>query len=252
MKHGRWAGRVAVITGASSGIGAALAKLWCKKGLQVVAAGRRQPRLDALRGQLPVECQARFLPVTCDVQNEAALKQLFATASSHFGAVDVLVNSAGLGHQTPLIDGETRAWREMLEVNVLALCVATREAIEHMINQGTEGHVFHISSMSAHRATQGAGIYGASKAAVRSLTESLRRELHERQLPIRISSVSPGFVETEFHAKFYGDQEKAAQLYRSMKALTAEDVAQCVDFALNAPPHMQVHDVLLRGKDQQT
>lgn len=252
MKRDRWVGRVAVVTGASSGIGAALTRLWCTKGLRVVAAGRRKAKLDVLREQLPAECQARFLPVTCDVQDETSLKQLFERARTHFGAVDVLVNNAGIGYQTPLADGETQPWRDMLEVNVLALCVATREAVAHMSKQGTEGHIFHISSMSAHRATDGAGMYGATKAAVRSLTESLRGELHQRQLPIRISSVSPGFVETEFHAKFYNDPEKARRLYQSIKALTPDDVAECVDFALNAPPHMQVHDVLLRGKDQQT
>ena len=252
MTGERWTGQVAVITGASSGIGAALAKLWCRRGLRVVAAARRLEKLDALRNELGAEDRKRLLPVVCDVRDEPALKSLFTDAASHFGSVDVLVNSAGLGYQTPLIGGETELWREMLEVNVLALCVATREAIEHMARQGSEGHIFHISSMSAHRATQGSGMYGASKAAVRSLTESLRRELHERQLPIRISSVSPGFVETEFHARFYGDPEKAEALYRSMKALTPQDVADCVNFALEAPPHMQVHDVLLRGKSQAT
>lgn len=240
----RWRGKTALITGASSGIGAATARLLAQAGMRVAAAARRTERLEALRSE------GEVLPLTVDLRDPVAIARMFSTVREAWGGVDVLVNNAGLGRIAPLMSGETEAWREMLEVNVLALCVCTREAIEDMRRRGDRGHVIHISSMSAHRVPGGSGVYSATKFAVRSLTEGLRQELREAESKIRVTAISPGFVETEFAERYHGDAAKAAETYGRYKVLESIDIARAVEYALAAPDHMQVHDLLIRPTDQ--
>ena len=178
------------------------------------------------------------------------MNELFERARARFGGIDVLVNNAGLGRAAPLTTGDTAAWREMLEVNVLALCVCTREAVKDMRARGDEGHVLHVSSMAAHRVPPGSGVYSATKFAVRSLTEGLRQELRALGSAIRVSAISPGFVETEFAAVYHQSEEKAEQTYGRYRVLDDVDVAEAIAWALAAPPHMQVHDILLRPTEQ--
>ncbi len=174
------------------------------------------------------------------------------SARERWGGVDVLVNNAGLGYGSSLLSGETDEWREMLEVNVLGLCLCTREAVKDMRRRGGEGHIFHLSSMAAHRVPPGSNLYGATKFAVRALTESLRLELHEAELPVRVTSVSPGLVETEFHQRYFGSEEEARRRYSRFKVLEAADIADAVAYALGTPPHVQVHDLLIRSTAQAT
>jgi NADP-dependent 3-hydroxy acid dehydrogenase YdfG len=138
----------------------------------------------------------------------------------------------------------------MLEVNVLALCVCTREAVKDMRARGDAGHVIHVSSMAAHRVPAGSGVYSATKYAVRSLTEGLRQELRALESGIRVTAISPGFVETEFAERYHDSREAAAKTYGRFKVLEDGDVAEAIAWALAAPAHMQVHDVLIRPTDQ--
>jgi len=242
----RWRDRVALVTGASSGIGEATARRLSADGLRVVLAARREERLERLAEALPGD--AMVCPV--DLRDVASIEGLFEAVRGRWGGVDVLVNNAGLGRMAPLTSGDAEAWREMLEVNVLALCVCTREAVKDMRARGDVGHVLHVSSMAAHRVPSGSGVYSATKYAVRSLTEGLRQELRELGSGIRVSAISPGFVETEFAAVYHGDAEAAAETYGRFKVLEAGDVADAVAWALAAPPHMQVHDILIRPTAQ--
>lgn len=244
----RWAGRTAVVTGASSGIGRAVAQRLARAGMKVSAWARREQRLHELAQS--VSGPGSVQPVAVDLRDEAAVKAAFARVRDELGGTDVLINNAGLGHQAPLLSGETQAWREMLELNVLSLCVCTREAVAQMRERGDDGHVIHISSMAAHRVPPGSGVYSASKYAVRSLTEGLRQELREAQSKIRVSAISPGFVETEFHQTYFGDAERAKRTYSRFKVLEADDIAETVAYLLAAPDHMAVHDVLIRPRDQ--
>ena len=185
-----------------------------------------------------------------DLRDEAQILGMFHEIESRFGGVQVLVNNAGLGHAAPLMSGDTALWREMLEVNVLALCVCTREALAQMRARGAEGHVVHISSMAAHRVPSGSGVYSASKYAVRSLTEGLRQELREAGLPIRVTAISPGFVETEFAVRFHKRPDAARDTYGRYQVLQDGDVAEAVVYVLSQPPHVQVHDILMRPTEQ--
>lgn len=238
--------RTAVITGASSGIGEACARRLHADGYQVVLAARRAERLERICDELG----DRALPVPTDLRQEAQLLELFEAARARFGGVDVLINNAGLGRATSLSDGSTEAWREMLDVNVLALSIATREAIRDMRRRGVDGHIVHVSSMSAHRVPDGSGMYSATKFAVRSLTEGLRQELHTAGSGIRISSVSPGFVETEFAGVYHRDPAAAATTYGQYKVLEPQDISEAVAWILAQPTWCQVHDILVRPTGQ--
>jgi NADP-dependent 3-hydroxy acid dehydrogenase YdfG len=244
----RWKDRVAVVTGASAGIGRATARALAGAGMKVAACARRTDRLD----ELAAELGDRLLPITADLRREADILALFDRVRDAWGGVDVLVNNAGLGHAEPLVSGDTERWREMLEVNVLALCIATREAIADMRRRDAAGHVVHISSMAAHRVPPGSAVYSATKYAVRSLTEGLRQELRELGSPIRVSAVSPGFVETEFAEHYHKSAEAARTTYSRYKVLEADDIARAVVYLLDQPAHVQIHDLLVRPTDQRS
>jgi len=237
----RWAGRVALVTGASAGIGRACAEALAEAGLVVVGCGRRVDRIEALPG---VEA------IACDLRDEAQILAMFEAVRARHGGVDLLVNNAGLGHLAPLTSGETERWREMLEVNVLALSVCTREAIGDMQRRDFAGQVVHISSMSGHRVPPGSGMYSASKHAVKALTEALRTELRGQGSDIRVAAISPGFVETEFAAQYHRSEDKAAATYGRFPCLQPEDVAAALMYLLAQPAHVQVHDVLMRPTRQ--
>jgi NADP-dependent 3-hydroxy acid dehydrogenase YdfG len=138
----------------------------------------------------------------------------------------------------------------MLEVNVLALCVCTALALEDLERRGVDGHIIHVSSMSGHRVVPGSGVYAASKFAVRGLTEGLRQELRAAGSGTRVTAISPGVVETGFAAHYHQSEARARETYQRFPPLQAEDVAGAVRYALGCPPHMEVHDVLVRPTAQ--
>lgn len=241
-------GKTAIVTGASAGIGPVVVRKLHAAGMKVAFCARRQDRLQALADELGPE---RAHPVALDLRDEGATKAFFAEVIGRFGGVDVLINNAGMGHKTGLVSGETEKWREMLELNVLALAVCTREALADMHARKVAGHIVHVSSMASHRVPPGSGMYSATKYAVRSLTEGLRHELREMKSPVRITAVSPGFVRTEFHDVYYGDN-KPEDPYNGLEVLEPEDVADAVLYALQQPARVQVHDVLMRPTHQLT
>lgn len=242
--------KVAVITGASSGIGEAVARDLAKRGYRLCLTARREDRLSALALELRMLTEVIIEPA--DMRNESEIRQVFKrTAEQWGGQLDILVNSAGLGRVAPLMSNSAEAWREMFEVNVIGLSIATQLGVDAMRRHGDNGLIIHISSMSGHRVPDGTGgMYSATKHAVRALTEGLRRELRAQNSNIRVCSISPGFVETEFAGVMTGDKDKAAELYARFKCLTAQDIAQSVGWVVDTPAHMQVHDILLRPTHQ--
>ena len=239
----------ALVTGASSGIGYAIAEALLEAGAKVALSARRSERLEALAGRFPAESS---LVCPADLRSEAAIAKMFERIRSAWGGIDILINSGGLGRNAPLTERATDAWREMLEVNVLGLCICTSEAIADMRERGDDGHVVHVSSMAAHRVPGGSGVYSATKYAVRALTEALRKELRGAGSNIRVSSVSPGFVETEFAEVYHGSPDAAQKSYGQFKVLEAKDVADTVLHIVTAPKHVAIHDVLMRPTEQRT
>ena len=240
----------AVVTGASSGIGAETARALVAAGVAVVLAARREDRLRALATELGAGGATVVVQPT-DMRREADITRLFAVARECLGGVDILVNNAGLGRAAPLSSAPSALWREMLDVNVLGLCIATREAIQDMERRGAAGHVVHVSSMAGHRVPSAdSGFYAATKFAVRALTEGLRQELRARQSPIRVTAISPGHVFTEFADVFSGTPGAEEAIARRFKILEPRDVAEAVLWVIRRPPHMEVHDVLVRPTAQ--
>src|SRR5262245_36149973 len=237
--------RSVVVTGASSGIGAAIARTLAAEGARLTLAARRRERLDALAAEIGGEVEG----VRADMRVEDAIVRLVTTARERFGGVDALVNNAGLGRRAPVSSAETELWREMLETNVLGLLIATREAIRDMDRRGVAGQIVHISSMAGHRVPgPDSAVYAGTKFAVRAITEGLRQELRARQSAIRVSCVSPGYVDTEFAQVFAGPE--GTPRTPSIKVLEDSDVARAVAWILSQPPHVEVHDVLVRPTAQ--
>jgi NADP-dependent 3-hydroxy acid dehydrogenase YdfG len=237
--------RSVVVTGASSGIGAALVRALARAGARVTMGARRLDRLEGLAREL----DGRVVPLRTDMRVEADVVRLIATARERFGGVDALVNNAGLGRKAPVSSAATELWREMLETNVLGLLVATREAIQDMERRGIAGQIVHVSSMAGHRVPgPDSAVYAGTKFAVRAITEGLRQELRARKSPIRVSCVSPGYVETEFADVFAGPGGTPSA--PGIKTLEADDVARAIEWILAQPAHVEVHDVLVRPTAQ--
>ena len=244
----RWKGKVALVTGASSGIGRATASLLASEGLRVVLAARDAGRLDTLKSEIQGQGgQALAIPV--DLSQESGISQLFAEIRQSWGGVDVLINNAGLGFAGTLNSQNPDDWRAMLDLNVMALSICTQQALKDM-EQRPEGYIIHISSIVGHRMPPtGNTFYAATKHAVVGLTEGLRMELQAKESKVRVSAISPGLVETEFSERakrMPGD----TSAYRQFKVLEAMDIAQMVLYLLSTPHHVQIHDIVLRPREQ--
>ncbi|GBO07888.1 Dehydrogenase/reductase SDR family member 11 [Araneus ventricosus] len=256
----RWSGRVALVTGASSGIGAELCRALVRHGMVVVGIARRVDRIQVVAEEESVKtAPGKLVAVKCDVTQESEILSVFDEIRKTFGRLDVCINNAGFSHNSPLLSGTTSEFKAILDVNIMALCICTREAVKLMREKGVDdGQIINISSMSGHRlsstANFGLHFYTGTKFMVRALTEGLRRELKALNSHIRIGSISPGLVQTEgidvFRSK--DPAEKARDAISSMKILQVQDIAESVLHILRAPPHVEVHDILIRCYDQTT
>ncbi|XP_031332063.1 farnesol dehydrogenase-like [Photinus pyralis] len=239
----RWNGKVAVVTGASSGIGASIATHLVNSGLLVVGVARRKDHLEELQKKLG----EKFSAVFADVGNEKDVFRLFSWITQNIGVVHVLVNCAGVFRPKGLLDGETSDWVETFDTNVVGLCVVTREAVTIMRANGVDGHIVHISGLAGHYVVPlpYMNVYSASKFGVRALTETLRQELIASGSKIKVSSVSPGFVLSEMTSG-----EGAICYQDGTSILAPEDVAEAVLYVLGSPAHVQVHELIIRPVGQ--
>jgi NADP-dependent 3-hydroxy acid dehydrogenase YdfG len=237
------AGKTAVVTGASSGIGEATARLLAKEGCNVALAARREERLNALAAELG----ERTLAAPTDVSDPAACAALVGRAVERFGSLDILINNAGLGLYGSIADGDPEDWRKMFDVNVLGVLYTTRAAVRQMLRQGS-GDVLFVSSLAGRRVPRADGtVYAATKHAVGAIAEGLRMDVHEKG--IRVINVEPGLVRTEFPESSH----PSAQRYyaeREYTPLEAEDVARAVVYALDQPPRVSVNEILVRPTEQ--
>lgn len=241
------AGQIALVTGATAGIGRACALALAREGMRLVATGRRAERLGSLREEIGnASCEA----VVLDVRDRAAVqRELTALRERGWGAIDVLVNNAGLAAGfAPVHQGDFDHWDRMLDTNVKGLLNVTRVVTPWMVERG-RGHIVNIGSIAGRQVYPGGNVYCASKAAVRALNLGIRMDL--LGTGIRVTSVDPGLVETEFSlVRFDGDAARAKKPYDGMTPLTAEDVADAVVWALTRPAHVNVDEILLMPTDQ--
>ncbi len=241
-------GRVAVVTGASSGIGAATARALSALGASVVVGARRIDRLEALCADLR-KAGGRAEPLELDVSDRKKSEAFVARSLELTGGIDILVNNAGLARGfDPVVDSAEEDWREMMEANVMGLMRMTRAYLPGLIARG-RGDIVHVGSVAGIESyARGAG-YCASKAAVEAFVKALRFEL--LGTGVRQMVIEPGLVQTEFSAvRFHGDQARADAVYEGIDPLTAEDVADCIAFAVTRPAHVSVHNLLLMATAQ--
>jgi len=237
--------RIAVVTGASSGIGEATARGLHAAGFSVVLGARREDRLMAVARELG----GRGLPL--DVRDLASIDAFTAAVAAEYGEVEVLVNNAGLaaGLQ-PLADGNDDDWVQMMETNVLGLLRVTR-AMLPLLRRAPRAHIVNLGSVAGFEVYPGGVGYTASKHAVRAITKTLRLELMGE--PIRVTEIEPGMVETEFSlVRFKGDRDRASNVYQGMQPLTGADVADCIVWVVTRPPHVNVDEMVVRPIAQAT
>jgi len=238
-----------LITGASSGIGKAIVLKLAREGYHVMSCARQIEKLEKISRGLTIE-GLTVSPFQVDLRSEDSIKRMFKVIKIKHGGVNFLINCAGIGYKAPLIDAPTQQWKEMIDVNVLALCICNREALKDMLNNGDEGHIINISSLSGHRVYKEGGIYAATKFSITALTESLRLELRTRGSGIKVTQISPGLVKTKFHENYYKNKSTAKDIYSNFEPLNGDDIARAVSYVLSEPNNVQVHDILLRPLNQ--
>jgi 3-hydroxy acid dehydrogenase / malonic semialdehyde reductase len=252
-RHATPVGRpVAVITGASSGIGRATARAFAAAGARLALSARRYDRLEALLPELTAAGAHDVAIFQCDVRDPVQVDAFVQRIVDAFGRIDILVNNAGLARGMEHLDDETPeawdAWNEMLDTNVKGLLAVTRRVVPIMQAQHG-GHVINMTSTASHVIYEGGGVYSASKHAALAINDTLRVEVAEHG--IRVTGISPGLVETEFSVvRFRGDQQRADNVYANMTPLTPEDIAECILFAANRPPHVNIDEIILKPLDQ--
>jgi NADP-dependent 3-hydroxy acid dehydrogenase YdfG len=241
-------GKVAVITGASSGIGEATSEALSAEGATVVVAARRQDRLEDLVERINGN-GGRALSVECDVTDEEQAHALIRQAKDEFGQVNILVNNAGVMQLSEVEKGLSDEWRTMFEVNVLGLLYVTDAAIEVMKEQGS-GHLVNISSLASRGTRPALGVYSGTKMAVNGISEALRQELLEDD--IRVTMVEPGAVETELpeHITDEEAREGLNTMLEQLEPLKAEDIANAIVYVVTQPQRVSINEILIRPSQQ--
>ncbi len=240
--------KIALVTGATSGIGEACARRFASENYDVIVTGRRADRLGKLRTELEKK-GVRVLALVFDVRDRDAVKTALERIPEDFRRIDVLVNNAGLAQGLdPEYSGDFGDWDRMIDTNVKGLLNMTRMIVPGMVERG-RGHVINIGSVAGDAAYANGNVYCATKAAVKALSDGLRIDVANTK--IRVTNVKPGLVETEFsNVRFHGDDKKAANVYKGIKPLTGDDIADVVYYAASAPEHVQIAEVLVLATHQ--
>lgn len=241
--------KIVLITGASSGIGAASAKEFAKRGAKLILIARRKSRLEKLAEELKSLCKTKFLLIELDVRNRKKVTAAIKNIPTEWKSISILLNNAGLASGlNKFQEADVDDWEKMIDTNIKGLLYVTREILPKMIEQN-EGHIINIGSIAGHFNYPNGNVYSATKFAVNSLTQGLRMDLFGT--PIRVSSVDPGMVETEFSlVRFHGDATRAKKTYEGTRPLSAKDIAETIIFCATRPPHVNIQDVIIMPTDQ--
>lgn len=241
--------QVVLITGASSGIGAACAEAFAAAGARLILTARRQDRLQAIAQSLIDHYGASVYYTGLDVCDRTQVTTVIEQLPKDWQEIDILVNNAGLSRGLDkLHQGDVQDWEEMIDTNIKGLLYMTRAILPGMVARG-RGQVINIGSIAGHQTYPNGNVYCATKAAVRALTEGMKLDL--LGTPVRVCSVDPGMVETEFsQVRFHGDSDRAAAVYQGLTPLTPADVAEVVVFCASRPPHVNISEVVVWPVDQ--
>jgi NADP-dependent 3-hydroxy acid dehydrogenase YdfG len=242
-------GKTVLVTGASSGIGRATALAFAREGARVAVCARREERLKEMERELSEAAAAAVLTFVLDVTRRASVEQTLESLPAEWGAIDVLVNNAGLSRGLAKVyEDDPQNWEEMIDTNVKGLLYVTRAVVPGMVERG-RGHVINLGSTAGYMTYANGAVYCATKAAEKSISEGLKIDL--MGTPVRVTSIDPGMVETEFsEVRFRGDKERAEKVYQNITPLTPEDVADAIVWAASRPAHVNIHTVVMTTIDQ--
>ena len=232
----------ALVTGATSGIGKACAQILAKKNFNLIITGRRDERLQSLKAELEQEHTCSVQTLCFDVRNREETIAVLNSLTSQ--KIDILINNAGLAvGVSPINDGNFEDWDRMIDTNVKGLLNVSKCIIPQMVNQKS-GHIINIGSIAGKEVYPNGNIYCASKHAVDAISQGMRIDLLPHH--IKVTNIAPGLVETEFsNIRFYGDQEKADNVYIGLDPLTGNDIADAIWFCISRPPHVNIADMLI-------
>ncbi len=240
--------KIALITGATSGIGQACAERFAKGGYAVIITGRNEDRLNTIATTLR-DNGHDVLTLSFDVRDRDAAAKAMAVIPQEWRDIDVLINNAGLALGLEKeYEGNYDDWDTMIDTNIKGLLTMTRLIVPGMVERG-QGHIINIGSVAGDAAYANGNVYCATKAAVKALTDGLRIDLAET--PLRVTNIKPGLVQTNFSVtRFHGDDERAANVYKGIKPLTGADIADVCFYAAQAPAHVQIAEVLVLATHQ--
>ncbi len=239
--------KIALITGATSGIGKATAYELAKVGFKLILCGRRNEILGALEKDLNKITSTTSL--CFDVSDNLEVNRSISSLPKKWKNINVLINNAGNAHGMDLFqDGNIDDWDKMIDINVKGLMYVTKAIIDNMI-ENSSGHIINIGSLAGREVYPKGNIYCASKYAVKAISQSLRLDLNKHN--IKVSEINPGLVETSFSdVRFKGDKSKAKNVYKGYKALQANDIAEIISFVISRPKHVNIADLLVLPSDQ--
>lgn len=234
--------RIVFITGATSGIGEATARLLAKNNFKLIICGRRLDRLEQLKKELSIDTEVTTL--SFEVRSRGEVTKAIQSLPNEWSSIDVLINNAGNAHGLdPIQSGNVDDWDAMMDINVKGLLYVSREVLPGMVERKS-GHVINLGSIAGREVYAGGNVYCASKFAVEALTRSMRIDLNAAG--IKVTAIQPGLVDTEFSiVRFKGDTERAANAYKGMVPLRGEDIADLILFALTRPAHVVVADLVV-------
>ena len=237
-----------MITGATAGIGKACALALAREGCQVIITGRRTERLEETGQEIKRKYEGEWLAVPMDVREKHKVQAAIQGLPDSWKNIDILINNAGLARGFGRMqDADTEHWDEMIDTNIKGLLNVTHAVLPGMTSR-QRGDIVNLGSIAGHEVYPNGSIYCATKHAVNAITKGLRIDLVDT--PIRVSSVDPGLVETEFSVVRFGDEQKAKAVYAGMKPLVAEDIAESVVFIVSRPQHVQIGNIVIYATDQ--
>ena len=241
--------KIVLITGASSGIGAACAKQFAEAGAKLLLCARRIDKLNELALQLQQQYHSNIHTFALDVRDNADVTKAFASLHAEWKNIDILVNNAGLAAGMDTIqEGSLDDWEAMIDTNVKGLLYVTKQLLPHMVERNA-GHIINLGSIAGHQVYPKGAVYCASKFAVNALSQGLRMDLLGTK--IRVSTIDPGAVETNFSVvRFKGDAQRAAAVYQGMEPLTPDDIADAILYCATRPSHINVSEIIIMPTDQ--
>lgn len=240
--------KIALITGATSGIGEGCARRFAQGGYNLILTGRNADKLNSMKKELEAE-GTQVLALSFDVRNREAAKKAVDFIPAEWKNIDVLVNNAGLARGLePEYEGDFDDWDQMIDTNIKGLLTMTRLIVPGMVERN-HGHVINIGSVAGDAAYAGGNVYCATKSAVKTITDGLRIDVAHTK--VRVTNIKPGLVETNFsNIRFHGDNQRADNVYKGIEPLNGDDIADVVFYAASAPEHVQIAEVLVLATHQ--